>query len=98
MHLFLSLWLTVASANVPHTPQQAAQQRADWMVKHNYRWHPPYYIGNVWRFARFEGVGWGGSAAKQNRMGTCTPRRRMRLIADAFATNGRFSVRVRLWR
>ena len=77
--------------------QQCAQARADWMVQHRRRWHPPFRIGHVWCHARFEGVGWGGPS--RLRLGTCRPRRRgMRLIGDAVARGRRMTARVRLWR
>ena len=81
------------------TVQQVAQHRADWMIQHNARWHAPGRIANVWRVARFEGCGWGRPGAQHQRIGTCQPRgRRYRVVADAYAANGRMSVRVRLWR
>ena len=80
------------------TPQQVAQIRADWMVKHNHRWHPPFSVGRVFAHCRFEGVGWGRAGLAHKRMGTCRPRWRMTLVGDAYATNGRMSARVRLWR
>lgn len=98
LSLFLAVTATAAPPVKPRTAQEVAQMRADWMVRHNYRWHAPAYVGNVWRYARFEGAGFGGGRSVHHRMGTCLPRRRMRLIADAYANNGRFSVRVRLWK
>ena len=84
----------------PLTAQQVAQMRADWMVRHNHRWHPPFSVGRVFAdgHCRFEGVGWGRAGLAHKRMGTCLPRWRMTLVGDAYATNGRMSARVRLWR
>ena len=80
------------------TPQEVAQIRANWMVANPPRWHPPYRVGRVFRHARFEGVGWAKSHRPWKTIGTCRPRRRMRLVADAYAKNNHMAVRVRLWR
>ena len=82
------------------TAQEVAQARADWLVRHpGRRSHPPFRVGSVWRHARFEGLAWGRPGASWKRMGTCRPRRRSyRVVADAYATSDRVSVRVRLWR
>ena len=100
LFLLLTSMATAAEPAKPVNAQAVAQLRAEWLLaRPHYRWHPPYYsVGNVWRYARFEGVGWGRAGAVQQRMGTCTPRYRMRLVGDGFASNGRLSVRVRLWR
>ena len=82
----------------PLTAQQVAQMRADWMVRHSHRWHPPFSVGRVFKHCRFEGVGWGRAGLAHKRMGTCLPRWRMTLVGDAYATNGRMSARVRLWK
>ena len=84
----------------PLTAQQVAQMRADWMVRHNHRWPPPFSVGRVFAdgHCRFEGVGWGRAGLVHHRMGTCLPRWRMKLVGDAYATNGQMSARVRLWR
>jgi len=93
----------VSSAEQP-TPQQIAQSRADWIVQHNYRWHPSFKIGTgpkfwLWDHVKFEGLGFGESGAVWKRMGTCRPKRRgMRLVGDAYASNERMSCRVRLWK
>ena len=95
--LFLLLTAATTTAATPPktlTAQQCAQQRAEWMVAHRWRGHAPSNVANLWRHARFEGVGWSGGP----NMGTCRPRYRMALVADAYATDGRFSARVRLWR
>ena len=80
------------------TPQEVAQIRANWMVDNHHRWHPPYRVGRVFRHARFEGVGWTKSHRPWKTIGTCRPRHRMQLIADAYAKNNHMAVRVRLWR
>ena len=97
------LMATAATATEQPTPQQIAQARADWIVSNHYHWHPPYTVGTgpqfwLWRHARFEGLGFGRPGAQWKRMGTCRPRYRMALVADAYASNNRMSVRVRLWR
>ena len=100
LSLFMAVTATAAPPVKPRTAQEVAQIRADWLLANPlYRWHPPFRaIGNVWSVSRFEGIGWSRANAVQKRMGTCRPRRRMRLVADAYATNERFSVRVRLWK
>ena len=99
--ILMTLVATVDAADPPRklTPQQSAQARADWIVSQprGYWWHPPYRIANPWRAgARFEGCGFGrpGQAVTWS----CRPRRRMKLVADAYATGPIMSVRVRLWR
>jgi len=98
--LSLAVMVSVAATTDPATAppvtaaQQCAQQRADWMLARRWRGHPPANVGNLWRHARFEGVGWSGGPT----MGTCRPRYRMTLVGDAYASDGRWSVRVRLWR
>jgi len=97
----LAMWCGTANAietTIPVSAQEIAQHRADYMVANNLRGHAPYSVGNPWRVARFEGVGWSGGGALQQQIGTCQPRYQMRLVGDAYATNGRMSVRVRLWR
>ena len=92
----LALVLTL-TAPVDLSAQQVAALRAQWMVAHSHRWHPPFRVGRVFSHARFEGVGWGGPGRRQ--LGTCRPRRRgLRLIGDATARGARMSARVRLWR
>ena len=84
----------------PLTAQQVAQARADYMAKHNYRGHPPYNIPNnrLWRVSRFEGAGWSRANANPKRIGTCMPRYRMTLVADAWAKGKYGTYRIRLWR
>ena len=100
--MLLSLCLAVTATAAPPVqtlpPQEVAQMRADWMVRHNHRWHPPFSVGRVFKHCRFEGVGWGRAGLAHKRMGTCRPRWRMTLVGDAYATNGRMSARVRLWK
>jgi hypothetical protein len=101
---FLLLWCSTASAVLPSSNplplQSVAQKRADYMALHNYRWHPPYNIGQPWRKgARFEGAGWGRQNANPKRIGTCLPRYRgMQLVGDAFARSQYGTYRIRLWR
>ncbi len=80
------------------TAQQVAQARANWIVSRPrpYYWHAPFSVSNVWRVARFEGCGFGRPG--QHVTWSCRPRRRMKLVADAYATGKHMSVRVRLWR
>ena len=100
--MLLSLCLAVTATAAPPvktlTPQEVAQMRADWMVRHNHRWHPPFSVGRVFKHCRLEGVGWGRAGLAHKRMGTCRPRWRMTLVGDAYATNGLMSARVRLWK
>ena len=94
----LILLMCLMSHSEELTPQEVAQIRANWMVTHHHRWHPPYRVGRVFKHARFEGVGWAKSHRSWKTIGTCRPRRRMKLIADAYAKNRRMAVRVQLWR
>ena len=98
--LMVMMLLNEGKPDVPLTAQQVAQARVDYMAKHNYRWHPPYHIpkNRLWKVARFEGAGWGGVNADPKRMGTCTPRRRMKLVGDAWAKSKYGTFRIRLWR
>ena len=81
------------------TLQEVAEIRVKYMADKNYRWHPPYSVCNPWRYgARFEGCGWGRRGRNPKTLGTCTPKRRMRLAADATATGKYGTYRLRLWR
>lgn len=89
--------------------QQVAQQRADYMAKHNHRGHPPRRRLNPPDFVTvgsFEGVGWTSRKnADRSQIGTCRPSGRSgahddnsrRLVGDAVAHGTRGSYRVRIW-
>ena len=98
--LCLMMLLPVTSQPVKKlTLQEVAEIRVKYMADKNYRWHPPYSIANPWRYgARFEGCGWGRKGRNPKTLGTCTPRRRMTLAADAVATGKFGTYRLRLWR
>ena len=69
------------------TYQQRAQDEANYMARHGIK-------GHVWGvIGRFEGVGW----ATHSNPPTCTPRRGMRLVADAKARGRDGWYRVRAW-
>jgi len=72
------------------TDQEKCQAEADYMAK-NYAYRHVYKC-----IGKFEGIGYGGSHPK---IGTCTPRYKMKLTGDASAqcANGTW-VRVRSWR
>lgn len=104
--LFLGLLLlpTLVAATPPATitPQQIAENRARWIVEHGYHWHPSYRIGGqqpgfwLWKHCGFEGLGFG--RPHQPVTWSCRPRQRMRLVAEAYHSNERMSVLVRLWK
>ena len=98
--LLIMMCLLPLADTKPLTAQQVAQARVDYMAKKNYRWHPPFHIPNkrLWKVARFEGAGWGSVRADPKRMGTCTPRRKMRLVGDAWARSKHGTFRIRLWK
>ena len=101
IYVFTALVLSVVLANQPKemTLQEVAQVRVQYMADKNYRWHPPYSVCNPWKHgARFEGCGWGRKSRNPKTLGTCIPRRRMRLVADAVATGKYGTYRLRLWR
>jgi len=68
--------------------QAQAQAEANYMASRGIRGHVWGCIGN------FEGVGWSSGGMPS----TCTPRRRMRLVADAIARGRGGVYRVRAWR
>jgi len=71
-----------------NSDQARAQQEANEMARRGYCGHVGGTIGS------FEGVG----CSSGGNIPTCTPRRAMRLTADARACNGRMCYRVRAWR
>jgi len=72
------------------TDQERCQAEADYMVKYRQFRHVGPCIG------RFEGIGYGGRSPK---LGTCTPKYKMRLSGDAVAQTAKGTwVRVRSWR
>ncbi len=89
--------------------QLVAQQRADYMAKHNHRGHPPRRRQSPPDFVTvgsFEGVGWTSRKnAVRSQIGTCRPSGRSgshddnsrRLVGDAVAHGTRGSYRVRIW-
>ena len=102
--VFTALVLSIVLANEPKqmSLQDVAQARVQYMADRNYRWHPPFNspaVPSPWKYgARFEGCGWGGKGRNPKTLGTCTPRRRMRLVADAVATGKYGTYRLRLWK
>lgn len=98
--LIMSMLFVLPAKPKPLTLQEVAEIRVRYMAKKNYRWHPPYSVCNPFKHgARFEGCGWGGKNRDPKTLGTCTPRRKLRLAADAVAIgkHGR-TYRLRLWR
>jgi len=89
--------------------QLVAQQRADYMARHNHRGHPPRRRIDPPDFTTvgsFEGVGWTSRKnAARSQIGTCRPSGRSgphddnsrRLVGDAVAHGTRGSYRVRIW-
>lgn len=86
--------------------QAVAQERVDWMSVHHHCWHPPFRIARLWarhgpnknKRVRFEGAGWGRRSRDPKNLGTCRPRRRLTLAADAVARGPRGTYRIRLWK
>jgi hypothetical protein len=101
MFLILSSLASAATAG-ELTPQQIAENRAKWICEHNHHWHPSYRIGGqqpgfwLWKHCSFEGLGFG--RPRQTVTWSCRPRRRMRLVGEAYHSNDRMSVLVRLWK
>ena len=97
--LVLSMFWALPTKPKSLTLQEVAEIRVKYMAERNYRGHPPYSIANPWRYgARFEGCGFGARSRDPKTLGTCKPRTRLTLAADAVAT-GRFGTyRLRLWR
>ena len=82
--------ITSQPATAPRggSDQARAQAEANYMASRNIK-------GHVWGcIGTFEGVGWSSSGTPS----TCTPRRRMRLVADAIARGRGGVFRVRAWR
>ena len=99
--MFTALILSIVLTNEPKqmSLQDVAQARVQYIAYRNYRWHPPYSVANPWRYgARFEGCGWGRRGRNPKTLGTCVPRRRMTLAADATATGKYGTYRLRLWK
>ena len=97
--LALSMFWTLPTEPKPLTLQEVAEIRVKYMADHNYRWHPPYSIGRPWQHgARFEGCGFGAKNRDPKTLGTCRPRRRLVLAADAVATGKFGTYRLRLWK
>ncbi len=96
----ISIWLGAFAPPPNALPlQSVAQERANYMALHNYRWHPAAQIGQPWSHgAHFEGAGWGRPDADPKRIATCMPQRRgMQLVGDAFARGLYGTYRIRLW-
>tara|TARA_R110000744_G_C19171065_1_gene541632 strand:+ start:384 stop:689 length:306 start_codon:yes stop_codon:yes gene_type:complete len=97
--LALSMFWALPTNPQPPTLQKVAEIRVRYMADMNYKGHPPYSIGSPWKNgARFEGCGWGRRNQNPKTIGTCRPRTRLRLAADAVATGKFGTYRLRLWR
>ena len=97
--LVLSMFWALPTKPIPLTLQEVAEIRVKYMADKNYRWHPPYSVANPWKHgARFEGCGFGARNRDPKTLGTCRPRTRLRLAADAVATGKFGTYRLRLWR